>query len=567
MKNLIRFLPFLLLPGALWLACRKDDFPAAEPTAEVAFAGRVTDENGQALAGAGVRAGGAFTQTDENGLFRLPAVRLAARDAKITVNKIGYFDLTRSFVVKDGATKIVDIQLLARTQVATLTAGQGGTANIAGGAALNFPANALSKSGQAYTGVVRVFARYLDPMSPQLFSRMPGDLRAIDAGGAETGLVTFGMLAVELTDGAGQPLQVASGSEVEIRMPIQPEQQASAPAEIPLWWFDEDKSRWIEEGSAQRVGNEYVGKVRHFSWWNCDIPGPIVQLSGSVSLNTGQPLAGVHVWVCPVGSGLTVGCGHGLTDANGQFSGGVPQGVPLQITIQGIDCNTTAYTAEIGSFDVDATLPPIIVTPPGSADWTLSGTLTDCTGQPVDNGYVRIQAIGGVQYFDFTDDNGHFSYTFYCPPPSGNLSVVGYDMEEALQTAPLSVNSNLLPEDVGELAACDNVQEFIFLTLDGEDFSFFEPTASYSAPNTWAYAFAGNKFVNFGFANNGQTGEFPITYFATEVDSLNTPPDITTNVSAFGDVGEPVIGTFGGTYQSNNGASHTVSGSYRILRE
>src|SRR5690606_555839 len=46
----------------------------------------------------------------------------------------------------------------------------------------------------------------------------------------------------------------------------------SAPATIPLWYFDETKGMWIEEGSATLQGNTYTGTVTHFSFWNWDIP-------------------------------------------------------------------------------------------------------------------------------------------------------------------------------------------------------------------------------------------------------------------------------------------------------
>ena len=41
---------------------------------------------------------------------------------------------------------------------------------------------------------------------------------------------------------------------------------------MPLWYFDEQKGMWVEEGVATKQGNQYVGTVNHFTDWNCDIP-------------------------------------------------------------------------------------------------------------------------------------------------------------------------------------------------------------------------------------------------------------------------------------------------------
>ena len=147
MKNLLRFLLPTLLLAAVWQSCWKDDAPPFfEPTAEVSFTGQVTDDQGQPVADAAVRAGSAFAKTDENGIFTLKAVRLPARDAQLSVFKIGYFDFTRNYPVSDGAKKIVNIQLLPRQLTATLNTAQGGTVQVPGGVGLDFPAGSVARA-------------------------------------------------------------------------------------------------------------------------------------------------------------------------------------------------------------------------------------------------------------------------------------------------------------------------------------------------------------------------------------------------------------------------------------
>ena len=77
-------------------------------------------------------------------------------------------------------------------------------------------------------------------------------------------------------------------------IPVGSTQTSSAPAEIPLWYFDETNGVWKEEGKATLQGNEYVGEVSHFTFWNCDISWDLIYLDGSVLLE-GVNLEGAYV--------------------------------------------------------------------------------------------------------------------------------------------------------------------------------------------------------------------------------------------------------------------------------
>lgn len=295
-KNLSTLLVALVLLVGPWSACQDDLVPLGK-TADVTFAGRIIDQNDQPVYGAQVQAGDQLTTTDLNGVFRLPATRVAADNAQLSVHKAGYFAFSRAYVVENKALQTVVVQLLAKTQVGLVSAAQGGLVQVPGGPILTFPANSVATvDGRSYGGTVVVYARYLDPAAPDLALYMPGDLRGISVGGEEQSLATFGMIAVEISGAEGEALQIAAGSEVQLSMPVSAGQAALAPASIPLWYFDLGKARWIEEGSAQLIGNEYVGQVKHFSFWNCDDPYPLVTLRGKVFIGDEQhPLANAIV--------------------------------------------------------------------------------------------------------------------------------------------------------------------------------------------------------------------------------------------------------------------------------
>ena len=94
-------------------------------------------------------------------------------------------------------------------------------------------------------GPAEVYARWLDPTSPELGALMPGALMARDDDGRERVLATYGMAAFELKTPAGEDLVLKSGQFVEIEIPIPAELAGTAPTEIPLWYFDLEEERWL----------------------------------------------------------------------------------------------------------------------------------------------------------------------------------------------------------------------------------------------------------------------------------------------------------------------------------
>ncbi|GAB4491963.1 MAG: hypothetical protein OHK0019_12960 [Saprospiraceae bacterium] len=568
MKNWkILLLPATFLLSIFWFACRDQEFDGFEKEANVAFAGRIIDEDGQAIEGAQVRAGNELAVTDANGVFRLKPVRLPARDAKLSVTRIGYFDFSRAFIVQDDALQTVTIQLLRKDLAGTFSGNTGGTVNVPGGVVLNFPAGSVNTSGQ-----VRVFAKYLDPTSSNLPLQMPGDLRAINLGGQEGTLATFGMLGVEIEDQSGQTLQIASGQEVEITMPIQASQAANAPASIPLWYYDHDKARWIEEGSAQKVGNQYVGKVKHFSFWNCDAFSETVYMEGTVFLRDDQhPMEGAVIRLTVLSNDFK---GYGYANAEGWFGGEVPKDYAMKLEVFFPDqCGgQVIYTQDIGPFSSDVVLPPIIITglPPQVNIVTVSGNLVDCSGQPLADGYAKIQ-IDDVVVAAFTDANGAFEKEIFNCNNSATVAVTGYDLVNLLESATQNFNISGNTADAGDIEVCNALTEYIQVSLDGQNRTYIDPSGFLEAGNTYILAsdsLVGFSYISLVFGNNGQTGNFSVGDLqiwppGDTIDVLN----VNTNVTSYGSVGEPIIGTFNGTYQSSNGTNRTVSGSYRVIRD
>lgn len=568
MKNWKLLSAMLLACATLWLACGEDYPTPSEGTqVSVRFAGRVLTTNNLPVVNAEVRAGDEITYTDVNGVFRLPELKLPARNAILRVHKAGYFAFSRAYVVENKSLQNLTIQLLDKQLIHSFAASQPSTAETGTGARINFPANAVTKTdGSAYSGTVRVYAQYLDPTAPDLSLHMPGDLRGISLSGEEQTLATFGMLGVELETPAGEILQVAAGQEVEIDLPIPSEKLAAAPATIPLWHYDDATARWVEEGFAEKIGDRYVGKVSHFSFWNCDVGLPLVHLSGKLFLETiDQPLSWAVVELTLLSKGYTR---NAVTDQNGCFGGQVPKNEAflMEVYVQTPCGKELVYSQNIGPFQNDVVLPNIIVQVQNIPELLVSGVLQNCNNQAVQNGYAVI-THGNLEYTVPTEPDGSFSLTIFSCNIGDPVTVVGYDLDALNASQASTFNNPVSPLSVGNIQACTPIAEFVEIIYDGQSYKIVENVGrEIVGAKTNIFAESAGKYVTFQFENNQQTGTFPLDqfYFYPGVaDSVSTI-NINTTITQFGPSGQQIIGTLSGTLQSNNGQTHTVSGNYQV---
>ncbi len=424
------------------------------------ISGIVTDLRGKPLQMVEVKVGGQVVLTDINGVFRVEKATVKEKLAFVKASKAGFMSASRSLVPTSG-TNIVYISMIPNTPIATFASGSQQTVNLKNGTSLVFPGGFKDENGNSYTGNVSVSAYHLEKSNPNISSLMPGMLFAQTTNNEARALETYGMMNVELQGSSGQKLQPTGA--VTMKMKIDASQTSSAPSTIKLWHFDDVKGYWVEEGSATRVGNEYVGNVTHFSWWNCDAPFPQIILTVKLETSNGIPISGINVGIKRVGQNYPA---MGVTDTNGMVSGIVPANEPLTLEVYPQGCNTSIYTQAIGPFSANTTLPTIVLNPSSNVA-VITGNLVNCSNAAVTNGYVILKNNGALSLQNVT--NGAFSFpTIFCTP-SVTFSVEGYDAT-ANQIAPLvnytmSSNSTI---NLGNIVACTAVTEYISYTVTGQ---------------------------------------------------------------------------------------------------
>lgn len=523
MKSIVS-IGFLTIIAALVIAisCQKSDNNKPEPPqpgqkeyVTASIAGRILDDNKQPVSGATITAGTLTATSDVNGSFRISNVSIDKNAGFIKVEKDGFFQGSRTIVVKANAVNNISIELIKRKVSGTVSGSTGGNITVEGGGNIVFTSNSFVKAGNnAYTGTVSVSTFFLNPTASNFNQIMPGALRGITTGNEETGLQSFGMMAVELTGASGEKLQLAAGKTATLTFPIPSDLLAQAPNTIPLWSFNDTTGLWKEEGTATKQGNNYVGTVSHFSFWNCDYPyGNLVKFNAVVKDQNGNAIANALVSMQTTTDKYT-SYGTGYTDSTGYVGGLIPKGKALQLKIYS-KCGAVLLTKDIGPFTADADLGTLTVTtaPPGAV--TFTGTVKNCTLTPVTNGYVEVYLDGF--YTRTAINNGNWSLTVNrCNNTPTTASVIAYDLGSNQGGTSITVQVSGTTVNAGNLSACGtSLTQFVNYTLNGVAKTFTYPTDSIMSYNS------GNNLYNIGGSRIGAVKEeATISFTATGLGSV-----------------------------------------------
>jgi len=398
--------------------------PDANGMTAAVFTGIVQSNDGWAsgiLSGATVTSGDQTAQTGYNGYYRLDKVKVVNGRAIVKFQKPGYMSVVRSVPFNGAARLDVSMKPCNTNTFPADTPTDLSLWTDNGSMKVQLPANGfVTVDGTAYTGQVTATSVYLDPDDSEFPDEMPGDLTAVRADNSEAQLISYGMVAVELTDGAGKKLNLAPGQEATLTFPVPDKfKGGTLPASIPLWSFDDATGLWVEEGTAtlNSNGDAYVGKVFHFSWHNLDYPEARATLKVKLVDNQGGVIPNVSVDFD--------GQRTATTGSDGIASCVVPSNTPMVIRVASEAYGNYAdVTDEYGWSSVDETKIVKMENVTLAPQETKTITLTMPTKVPVISGKVTNVGTGsqvcvvwisyGMYGMDetthvFTDLYGNFS--------------------------------------------------------------------------------------------------------------------------------------------------------------
>ena len=584
----IKFIALLfsvLFTAALFTGCKKNtDIPATDNgnppdlTTKVksSVSGFVTDENDLPVNIATVQIGTATITTDKYGYFEATNVDVVKEAAVVTVNKTGYFKSIKTYMAEEGKSAFFRIKLIRKTNAGTVSATSGGAVTLANGLSITLPANGVVNAGTnaAYTGTVNVAAYWLNPTATDLPNTMPGDLRGINTNGNAQLLTTYGMAAIELTGSGGELLQIATGKKATLSLPIPSSLLSSAPATIPLWYFDEAKGLWKEEGAATKTGSNYVGEVSHFSFWNVDVPCNFVELSATlITDRNNQPLQNARVKVSVVGNPANFR--YGYTNSSGYVSGPVPANSQLLFEVfRNAGCSTLLYSRNITTVTVNVSLGIITIPFTNNNMAFISGTAVNCSNAPVTNGYVMVFSGSNYTRMNLNNAGTYSGMLSLCSNAATPVTLIAEDLATNMTSGTLNINivpgSNTIPP----IQVCTSVPEFVNLTKNGitQTYHYLSLLGDNTSYAVYFYVdpaktiFAGHlQIINAGIGQ-GST-QVLHTFSSGGSNMVITNPPVNVSITEYGTIGQYMAGNFSGNFlQPPTNTPYAITCSFRIKR-
>jgi len=554
------------------------------------FLGKVTTKEGIPLENAQVSIGSQFTTTDENGVFMINNATVYEKLGYVRAERIGYINGSRSVIPTNGPN-VVNIILLRKEVTQTVSSGTVETVNLGNGASVTLEGMYSKADGSSYSGDVYVSLHHLNPSDESIRNEMPGMLFGQDSQNNPSMLQTYGMLSVELTGTAGEELNISTGSTASITMPLDGTMAANAPSQIPLWWFDEDNGYWVEEGQATLQGNSYVGNVPHFSFWNCDVSAGAVDLCITTFDQNQNPVEGIYAEI----NTQNYGTRGGVSNANGEICGWVPENETLDVEyFYSTTCTIGSGNVPIGisstfgPYAANSSQTESVTVPNNTIIETLSGTFNDCSGNPISQGYVQL-TIGQCTYVSQVT-NGLFSFNFAVSTANSTISIEGFDYLNIQGTGAINYTLTTPNTNIGTIAACSSVSEFIQYSIDGGQIEeFFLDSNLIDAydnannqgglgvtivANNGTTCFYLNSIYNTQYPNYEGSYSFGLnnpgemyTYECFEID-VNSPTTIVFNLSQYAqNIGDYYDINFSGDYYDYQGVQRTVDGIIHVKRD
>ncbi len=313
-----------------------EDYVYVDSLSSTHVYGYVRDIDGNALENVLVTTGQDTTFTSGSGSYSFEQCRVVNGRSIVKFENQEYFSVVRTADIVDGEAR-VDAILMPQdsregvTEVARFDNNEGATIKV-GNMQVVLPANSLvyEKDEKEFNGSVFASVYYLNPNSETFVKEMPGgNMSGVTSEGKDVILLSYGMVEVTLKDSVGQKLQLKKGAESTLTFPV-PDgfKEEQKYEKIPLWYFDEEKGTWVEEGMATKNGDTYTGNVKHFSWYNLDWPELRATIVGRVTNKDGKPLPNILV---------TISQTSAYSDSAGYYRAFVPRNTPFFVTVKSED--------------------------------------------------------------------------------------------------------------------------------------------------------------------------------------------------------------------------------------
>lgn len=557
MKKIIYLLTLVLVVG-----CYKDaDFfvpDSSEPEQFVksGFAGLVIDESGTPISGATVTVGSRQVQTDINGVYFLDNASVNINKAFVTVNKSEFYESSRTLTAKVNSQINLNFILTRKQEIGTFAVTAGETFSLPDGAVLEIPTDGIAD----FEGEAAFYANMWNLTDPNLSFRMPGDFIGEDENGEEKALIPYGLFVLDAEDNTGGSLNIAANKTFRISIPVS---DNNAPNTVALWLFDEIEGIWKEKGTATIEGQFYVAQVSEFGHWAIADMGERIDISGTVFKDS-EPAGNILVALRNVSTGTTR---FTYANSRGAYNFKVAANTLTKVGVYSRSCNDFTESKDLAVAEEDLTNQDFIN---GNGITVYSGESRDCNKESLTDGYVIIADQLVVKLDEAGRFNGLISDNCLSP-----LTFRTFDTRSQ-EMAPIASPQNTSPVQV-HLVACEGLSEFTNLNYNNRSLLLTsEAVANLQPEGSNEDGVIALNDETIGTLVFGFKGDSAGTYSVNSLelnDQLNNKNfeiaeiDIEITLNETVEMGETLMGSFMGEFTDLDGAAHSLSGSFRVIKD
>ncbi len=540
MKDFVRLFASLLLIITISSSCHEDLVEEVVITDEFTpftifeaqVNGIVSDDSGDPIANATILIDGEMVQTDDLGYFQIENLRSNSQESKqLSIQAEGFLPSSRLIRVLSPSTIDLNISLIPIPGQMDFQATDGFTAQVSESASIQFFPNGITRDNQPYTGQVFLRSYHLAKDDEQLFDKLPGALVGLDVDETLQQLETYGMIYALLEDEFGNELQPDPGATALLTINIPDQYLNVAPAEVPLWFFDETSGVWIEEGIATKNGNRYEGNVTHFSWWNIDIPiGNLLTICMNfIDDATGEPLSNSPILFSSEG----IQFGIQFTNDDGSLCVNLPDEFEIDLRVEA-DC---AYTnsVTIGPFTNSQDNIDVALGVNRDGAIAITGTVIDCEGNPLDIENISVSRDGNRQVIPVNSD-GSYAYELLCPRSGDRIKILAFDPQTNIAAADELIIQNADENVVFDFNTCDQADNLLSGEIFGEATAISIESVR-TNPNETILVLDNGCFLSF---LGNTTGTFDGAYFCGTSES----GEVVVTITQYNNI---VSGSFSGT--------------------
>ena len=423
-KNLYTPLSFILGMSLLLLTgCLKDTetFIPYQDNVQISAFGVVLDEQDLPVFQAMITVEGETTSADSNGVFIFNDIVVPADLTSIKFSKEGYFDAYRTVVPGEGMPTLT-VRMLSLGQDYNFNSSTGGIIYTPYDVDFTIPPNVLEDNQGSYSGDVTLNISYLDPLSPNLYTRLPGSPLASNEAGQLGLLEHFGSVLFECRGATDQSLRANDGNFISVRIPVPDDLSGQAPDMIDLWRLNQLENIWEWVGTANRDGDYYVADVKEEGTYSVQRHLEFATIEGRVIDKNDRPVANALIAINSTDSPIKQRI---WTSENGRFKTYVPIRKDLDLSIED-ECYSSLRSLQIGPYLSSSDIGDLDIDT-GNDYWSISGQLIKCASvsEGVDNGYTVVQTAS--HHWIIPVDQGYFSVDiFIC---SNDFSISGRDIQ------------------------------------------------------------------------------------------------------------------------------------------